>query len=458
MRKKVLQALEKSLGDYTEIRLEEENRTEISYQKDNLENIESSEEVGGIVRTLSNGGWGIVTFNRIDGLEDKVEEAYQIARTVSANIEDRAELTPVETNEDEHSGALENDFREVSLDQKQQLVANYNDIIFNFDDQIISTNVRYADSYRKVVFANTDGTYIKQEAPDITLLLAAVAREGKRNIQRTHETIGEAGGFEIVQGKDDLCREVGERAVNLLDAQPAEGGKYKVILNPDLAGVFIHEAFGHLCEADHIYKNERLSEVMEIGRRFGGPELNVVDEGYIPQRRGNVPYDDEGVPREKTYLIKDGVLNSFLHSRETAAKMGHKPTGNARAISYRHEPIVRMTNTYVEEGQHTFQSMLEDVDDGIYALDAYGGQTQLEQFTFSAGYAFKIEDGEISNMVRDVVLTGNVFETLGNIAKIGDDLDIIGSAGGCGKGGQAPLPVTDGSPHLLIEDVTIGGR
>jgi TldD protein len=184
----------------------------------------------------------------------------------------------------------------------------------------------------------------------------------------------------------------------------------------------------------------------------------VVDEGYIRGRRGNLPYDDEGVPRQKTYLIKNGKLNSFLHNRETAAKMNQEPTGNARAISYRHEPIVRMTNTYIEEGEKSFEELIGSIDRGIYAKDAYGGQTQLEQFTFSAGHGFVIEDGEIGPMVRDVVLTGNIFRSLENISGIGTDLDIIGSAGGCGKGGQMPLPVTDGSPHIRIEDVTIGGR
>jgi len=352
----------------------------------------------------------------------------------------------------------EKDIREISLEEKRKLLGSYNDMMLDYDNRIESTRVSYADSFREITYANTEGTFIEQEVPDTTILLGAVAKGDGNNIQIAHDSIGEAGGFEIALGLEETAEEVASNAVRLLDAEPVRGGNYTVLLNPTLAGVFIHEAFGHLCEADHFYKNDRLQEIMEIGKQFGPEELNVVDDGYIEGRRGNTKFDDEGVPRQKTYLIKNGRLNSFMHSRETAAKMGQRPTGNARSISYRHEPIVRMTNTYIEEGEKSFEDLIGSIDHGIYAKDAYGGQTQLEQFTFSAGHGFLIEDGEIGPMVRDVVLTGNIFNSLENISGIGNDLDIIGSAGGCGKGGQMPLPVTDGSPHLRIEDVTIGGR
>ncbi|MBS3814685.1 TldD/PmbA family protein, partial [Candidatus Bipolaricaulota bacterium] len=364
----------------------------------------------------------------------------------------------VEPQEEEVTSNQENDIRRIPLEEKRDVVKKYNQLMLNYDDRIESTRTIYSDSFRELTYVNSEGTTIYQEIPDLTLLLVAIAKGDENNIQIAHDSLGTAGGFDYVVGKEDITEEVASRAVSLLTADPVEGGNYTVLLNPKLAGVFIHEAFGHLCEADHVYKNERLQEIMKLGREFGPENLNVVDEGFIDGKRGNLPFDDEGVPRKKTYLIKDGKLNSFLHSRETAKKMGQDPTGNARAISYRYEPIVRMTNTYIEPGEESFNDLIKSIDRGIYAKDAYGGQTQLEQFTFSAGYGHLIENGEIGSMVRDVVLTGNIFKSLENIAGIGNDLEIIGSAGGCGKGGQMPLPVTDGSPHLLIQDVTIGGR
>ncbi len=138
--------------------------------------------------------------------------------------------------------------------------------------------------------------------------------------------------------------------------------------------------------------------------------------------------------------------------------MGAAPTGNARAVSNEHEPIVRMTNTYIENGPATFAEMIADIDHGIYAIDAYGGETGFELFSFSAAYAHEIVDGEIGGLVRNVVLSGNLFETLRSIDAIGDDSDLFGSFGGCGKGGQFPLPVTYGAPHIRIRNVTIGGE
>lgn len=458
MLSKLEEALKASKGEFTEIRLEKEKRTGVKYEKKNLINLDSSEEVGGIVRTLVNGGWGISTFNSIEQIKDKVKEANKIGKSTASAISEPVELSDVEPQEEKFTGDQIRDLRKVSLEEKRDITRSYNESMLNYDERLESTKTAYVDSYRELTYVNSEGTRIYQEIPDVTLSLVAVARGEGDNVQTAHDSVGRAGGFNQVKNKEKTAEDVAERAVSLLSSKPVKGGNYTVLLNPKLAGVFIHEAFGHLCEADHVYKNERLKEIMEIGREFGPENLNVVDEGFIPGKRGNLRFDDEGVPRKKTYLIKNGKLNSFLHSRETARKMDQEPTGNARAISYRYEPLVRMTNTYIEEGEKSFEELIESIDHGIYAQDAFGGQTQLEQFTFSAGYGHVIEAGEIGPMVRDVVLTGNIFESLANISGIGKDLDIIGSAGGCGKGGQMPLPVTDGSPHLRIEDVTIGGR
>ena len=231
-----------------------------------------------------------------------------------------------------------------------------------------------------------------------------------------------------------------------------------MILDPRLCGVFIHEAFGHLSEADFLYENPRMAEIMRIGRRFGPDMLNITDDGALEGEAGFIAYDSEGVPGARTPLIKNGVLAGRLHSRETAAKMGEEPTGNARAISYRHPPIVRMTNTFMEPGETPLDEMLQETPDGIYAVGFLGGQTNKEMFTFSAEEAYRIRGGKIAEKIRDVVLTGNVFKTLQDIDRIGDDRSMYGGLGGCGKKGQSPLRVGDGGPHCRIQNVVIGGR
>ena len=222
--------------------------------------------------------------------------------------------------------------------------------------------------------------------------------------------------------------------------------------------MFIHEAFGHLSEADFIYEHERLREIMTLGRRFGGDGLSIVDDATLKGEAGSYLFDSEGVPTRKTYLLRDGKLEGRLHSRETAALMDEAPTGNARAISYGHAPIVRMSNTYLEPRDVPFEQMLADTPDGIYAKGFLGGQTDMEMFSFSSEEAFMIKDGKLGERVRDVILTGNVFQTLEHIDAIGDDLKMYGGLGGCGKGGQFPLRVSDGGPHIRIRDVVVGGR
>jgi len=185
--------------------------------------------------------------------------------------------------------------------------------------------------------------------------------------------------------------------------------------------------------------------------------LTVGDNGAADGLRGTLPFDDEGVPTRDTPLIREGILVGRLHSRETAAKLGERPTGNARALSFRHAPIVRMTNTYIAPGSGTFQDLVRDIPLGVYACGAFGGQTMLENFSFTAAYGYMIRDGAVAEMVKDVVLAGNLFETLDQIERIAGDFQWNEMGGGCGKGGQFPLPVTEGAPHVRIERALIGG-
>jgi TldD protein len=247
-------------------------------------------------------------------------------------------------------------------------------------------------------------------------------------------------------------------AASLLDAEPVTGGTYDVIADPLLTGIFAHEAFGHTAEADDIAQDEKLREIMKVGRRFGSEVLSLVDDGLYQGRNGYVPYDDEGTRGRKKYLLREGVLTGLLHDRETATRMGVAPTGNARALNYRCPPLVRMTATYIEPGALRFEEMLASVQRGIYARRAKGG-TGGETFTFTAEDGYLIENGKLTTHVRDLKLQGNLFRTLENIVAVADDFEMPEEGvGGCGKWGQAPLPVSNGGPHTLIKNVQIGGR
>lgn len=347
------------------------------------------------------------------------------------------------------------DIVEIPLAEKKKLLDEYNETIWRTAGLQTSV-IGYGDGYRKTVFLNSEGSFIVQERADVTIRLNAVAAKDG-DVQQSGLSLGSPGSFADISHLHRDVADMARKAVDLLAAPQVKGGEYTVVLDPVLAGVFAHEAFGHLSESDFVYENERMRQIMTLGRVFGQPILNIVDGAAVPGLRGSFRYDDEGTPSTRTYLIKEGKLVGRLHSRETAARMGEKPTGNARAISYRHPPIVRMTNTFIEAGGVSFTDMIADIKEGVWARNWYGGTTSMEMFTFSAGEAYMIRNGRVAELLRPVVLTGNVFDTLKNIDAIGDDLE-MSQGGGCGKDGQSPLPVSDGSPHIRIRHCLVGGR
>jgi TldD protein len=454
MQAQIEAALRASRADYAEIRLEERESTRVVFRGPDLETADVVLDRGGIVRCLvRGGGWGIATFNDLEDLPRRVAQACEGARAIQA--EEPIELTPTPVSEDAIAVPLERDFRGVSVTDKKGLAEEYNGILLRFDPRIVDTRTVYADTFSRVTFANSEGTYLEEERPMVNVMFSATAREDG-NVQQGFEAVSKVAGFEAVVGHHALAETAARRAVDLLSAPRVQGGRHTVVCNPRLAGVFAHEAFGHLSEADFVYENPRAQEMMVLGRRFGGEILTIADDGSIPGLRGSHRYDDEGTPTRHTDLIRDGVLVGRLHSRETAAKMGERPTGNARATGYRYPPIVRMTNTFIEGGGTSFADVIGDVDLGVYACDAFGGETALENFSFSAAYAYMIRDGQIAELVRDVILSGNLFVTLEHIDAVGDDFQ-WSEWGMCGKG-QGGLPVSMGAPHVRIRDVLIGGE
>lgn len=452
LRDRLTEALKGHGAEYAEVRLETGEVSHITYRGHRVDEITRAATSGGNVRARVGGGWGFISFNELDGLEGRVALAVKQARLVNRH---EGCFAPVEPVVDIVMPEVAKDPRAIAFSAKKRLLDEYNEIILGTSG-IQTSSISYTDAFKKVTFVSSEGSYIEQSRVDVTLRISAVARDGSE-VQQTSLSIGSKGDFGVVEGLHERIRELAKRAVKMLSAPKVKNGEYTVVLDPVLAGVFTHEAFGHLSESDHIYENEKLRQMMVLGRKFGGNLLNIVDGAAVPGLRGSFKYDDEGVPSQKTYLIREGYLVGRLHSRETAGVMGEKPTGNARAISYLFPPIVRMTNTYIEPGDVAFSDMIKDIRLGIYARDWYGGTTSLEMFTFSAGEAYMIREGKVAEMVRPVTLSGNVFTTLANIDAVGNDLE-MNQGGGCGKADQAPLPVSNGSPHIRIRRCLVGGR
>ncbi len=444
--------LKKYEAGYIEAHLEESQSNYLAYRGKEMDSVGRTSASGGNIRALIKGGWGFVSFNDFSDLPARIEQAISQAKFVGHEKSQLAQIPPIV---DKVVPQSKTNPLTISLAEKKSLLDEYRDVIWSTPG-IQTSVIGYGDGSKKSIYLNSQGSFIEQERSDFTLRLSAVAAKNGE-VQQSGLSLGSRGDFAAIKGLHQKVQEMSRLAVDLISAPQAKGGEYTVVLDPVLAGVFVHEAFGHLSEADFVYENDRMREIMTLGKEFGCSQLDIVDSAAVPGLRGSYKYDDEGVPATKTYLIRDGKLTGRLHSRETAARMNEQPTGNARAISYRYPPIVRMTNTYIEPKAASFEDIISEIKDGIYAKNWYGGTTSMEMFTFSAGEAYMIRNGKIAELLRPVVLTGNLFATLKNIDAIGNDLD-MNQGGGCGKGGQSPLAVSNGSPHIRIRHCLIGGK
>jgi TldD protein len=440
--------------DYLAIRLETAEGTDILLRGNRIETLSEGISIGGQVRVCHKGGWGFASFNHLATLAERIEEAIAAARLVG---DDETVLAPVPAVQDICTlPLLGSDPRHIPVAQKKDLCLHYGEILRSVDPRIATISVRYGDSAQRIILATSEGTLLEQAWVDMEMRFAATARNGE-TVQTGRETTGSRHAYEDLTQLDQQVRNAAQRAVDSLALPPVKGNTYTVVIDPILTGLFVHEAFGHLSEADMAYENPDLLETMSLGRRFGPPDLQIFDGAATPGHRGSYFYDDEGVAATTTQLIQDGVLVGRLHSRETAGKLGEAPTGNARCLNYHYPPIVRMTNTWIERGKTPVRDLFNGITTGVYARNWLGGMTNGEMFTFTAGEAWMIRNGEIAEPVRDVTLSGNAFKTLADIEAIGDDF-YWDESGGCGKGGQSGLAVGCGGPSLRIRDVVVGGE
>jgi len=421
--------------DFLSIRLETIQSTDMVLRNRRIEALGERLAIGGQVRACHRGGWGFASFDAVDTLAEQVQYTIAAAKAVGTEVTCLAPVAPVQATCCLEVTGI--DPQTVPLAEKKALCAHYQEVLHSVSDKITTTTVRYGDGAHRVLLATSEGSLIDQAWVDMEMRFSATAM-GDGMVQVGRETTGSRRDYGDLLGLDAQVRGAAERAVQALSLPKVKGGVYRVVIDPILTGLFVHEAFGHLSEADMLYENPDMLAVMTLGRRFGPPELQIWDGAAVPGHRGSYAYDDEGVPAGMTQLITDGVLTGRLHSRETAGKLGETPTGNARCLNYHYPPLVRMTNTWIAPGTASLADLLAELGDGIYARNWLGGMTNGEMFTFTAGEAWRVRRGQLAEPVRDVTLTGNVFHTLAQIEGIGNDL-AWDESGGCGKGGQLSL-------------------
>ena len=343
--------------------------------------------------------------------------------------------------------------------QKIALLQKVDELARKKDPRVTQVFASLAGSYTTVLVAAMDGTFTADIRPLVRLNVSVIVEENGR---REKGGAGGGGRFGYEYFLDDgmveqYVNEAVDQALINLGAVDAPAGAMTVVLGPGWPGILLHEAIGHGLEGDFNRKKTSAFSGL-LGQRIATPEVTVVDDGTIPNRRGSLTVDDEGTPTSSTVLIENGILRNYMQDKMNARLMGMQPTGNGRRESYAHLPMPRMTNTYMLGGQHDPQEILASVKRGVYATQFGGGQVDITngKFVFSASQAWLIENGKVTRPIKGATLIGNGPDVLTRVSMVGNDMALDTGIGTCGKDGQS-VPVGVGQPTIKIDKLTVGG-
>jgi TldD protein len=454
--------LAESMGvDYCDLRLEKGSGTDLEVKNGEVKKAIPGRGEGIGVRVLYKGAWGFSCTNQLEWNEFKkvLETAVALAKSSSPVVLEKAQLADVSPVQDKVVQKPKKDPMDVSIETKHKLLDEMDKSIRDFKE-ILTVTTGYSDGRKYSHFLNTEGTDIEMTTT-YTIAQANLIAKKNGTLLNFRMRVGGTAGFELFDVKDPVKKgvEAAKIAVQMLDAKAPPSGRMPLITDPDLTGVFAHEAIGHAVEADHIVTHESILEG-RINEKIGNDMITIVDDPTIDQSFGYYLYDDEGVPAQRKVLIENGVLKNYILNRETAFKLNMPPNGGARAESYDVKPLVRMSNTIIlgagKDKGMDFNELIEDVKYGVYAKGTRGGEVNPTRgsFQFNAQEAYLIEKGEITTPLKDVSLSGFIMETLNKIDGVGKKYELA-SPGYCGKGQM--VPVGDGGPYIKIQEIMIGG-
>jgi TldD protein len=450
---KLKQILSKIDADYADVRYEIKKDTVIIFNGREMSQIGSNSTDGFVVRALKNGGFATAVCTKIEDAERIAQLAVENAKLIANNIKKPVTLAETKVIKETYVPALNEDPRKITMQEKVDIIRKANDVPLSHKE-IATTNVAYRETIREKSFVSSEGSEIKEDLITVSLAGEIIAKDGNL-VQNVRVATGGSDGFHTIRNPEKNFEERTQIAIDLLKATPVRAGTYHCILNSSMAGVFTHEAFGHFSEADIIETLPAMREKMKLGSKLGSDVLNIVDNATIPNQLGFYKYDDEGVQVRHTQLMKNGVLVGRLHSRRTAAEFKEPLSGHCVAEDFRYAPIVRMGTIFIEPGDKTLDELFALLGDGLYILDAKGGQTAGENFTFGAQYGYIVKNGKKAEMIRDINISGNLYKTLLGITAVGKDL-VLSKRGGCGKG-QMNIRSCSGAPHVIAQGLVLGG-
>ena len=446
-------------ASYADVRIERHRSTLIRYLHDTFDQASVGVTEGFGIRVLFDAAWGFATAVQLQtsALKEAVDRAIRAAKVVSRHQREKVTLAKTSPSRETIPVQGHGSLADISLEEKMKMCNALVEAARSHHRKITSANALYFDSTGRRVVANTEGTDVETEDSRLYYSIRAIARENGKTVS-TLESHGLIGGGDVFAKAtpEDHARTAARRAIAALDGKPCPARRLPVVMDPKLSGVFIHEAVGHAAEADGIIAKESILEG-RIGEKIGSELLTAYDDSTLASGWGSSRYDDEGTLAGKRAILKKGVLRGYILNREAAAKLRMEPNGGARAESYAHTPMVRMSNTYIAPGDLSMDELLEGIDYGVYMKGTRGGQVDPSKgtFQFNAEDAQLVEKGELSTVLLGGSLSGDTLTNLNRIEGVGRD--ISHDPGFCGKANQS-VPAGTGGPHVKIRETAVGGK
>ena len=442
---------------FADVRIENTTTTIIELSDGVTKRSLASRLKGAGIRAFIDGAWafGQATDLTPKGMRETGESVARLALATRSRVVKRFEIDGP-SFQDKVRLKVKKPVQDITFEEKIAFAKMIDDQARDFDGRVHNTRTVYGDLWTELYIANSLGTSVHLENSLPIIISITTVKDGT-NRQRGYKSMGTRGGFEGLETErsQHIGEESAKLAVDLLSSVTATGGTYDVVLDPVLNGVMIHEAFGHASEADNWPAHTTILED-KVGKMVGPEHLNLTDDPTLPGMRGSFEYDWEGTKTRKRTLVKDGILTELMHSLETAVLLDMKPNGSARAQSFMHSPLPRMSNTFMEPGDWDVDELISDTNEGLLLCGYNYGYTvpSKGQFMFQANYGHLIEHGELTKLVRDVSMAGQILEVLAKIDAIGKDFSM--ESGTCGKSGQS-VPEMAGGPHARIRDIPVGG-
>ena len=456
VRKTLTVALEKG-GDYADLFFEHTFTNSVALQDGAVNRSNSNIDFGMGVRVLSGDQTGYAYIENVT-LEEMLKAARTAARIASSSVKTKpVSLTdrPLKAN----CYAISTPWEGVALKEKTPYLQKLNDKIFALDKRVQKVSASLNDSTSHILFCNSEGVSYYDYRPMVTLSAVCIMEENGR-FENSHSARAYRKGFEFLSDDiiDVIAREAVENTSILFKAIKPKGGEMPVVMGSGGSGILLHEAIGHAFEADFNRKNISIFSE-QLNKKICNEHISVVDDGTIPFNRGSINIDDEGTYGQKTYIVKDGILTSYLHDRISARHYGIASTGNGRRESFRNMPIPRMRATYMEAGNVKESDIIASVKNGIFVDKFTNGQVQIGagDFTFFVKSGYLIENGKLTQPIKDINIIGNGPKALADITMVADNDKIDNGTWTCGKDGQS-CPVTCGMPSALVSKLTVGGE